>query len=287
MNDREVNQEQKAIQILRTLKETPPRDEDAVTRGRQAFLTQAQQISDQPVSIPLLKRLINGFSRPKVQMRFSTLTIGIILGVLLLTFSSSAYAARLSKPGQFLYPFKLWLEDSRMSLTKQTDQQIDLHLIYAEERLKELSVPDNVYSTSDIDRAMNNLSSHLDAINNLMGDEEGDHGQKEQLDKILLEYQQLESQENDVEFEEQIDGNSSSSEQDDIPVEEHGSENDIGNQSEDNQESPEDQSSGQPTNDDLEDTPEVTDEPDDNSSNESNSSDIEDTTKTQEPENNH
>jgi len=287
MNDREVNQEQKTIQILRTLKETPPRDEDAVTRGRQAFLTQAQQISDQPVSIPLLKRLINGFSRPKVQMRFSTLTIGIILGVLLLTFSSSAYAARLSKPGQFLYPFKLWLEDSRMSLTKQTDQQIDLHLIYAEERLKELSVPDNVYSTSDIDRAMNNLSSHLDAVNSLMSEVESDDGQQERLDMILREYQQIENQEGDIEFEEIQDGDSSSSEQDGIPGEENGSENDIGSQSEDDQESPEDQTSGQPTDNDKEDTPDTTNETEDHSSDESNSSGIEDSSKTQEPENNH
>ncbi len=287
MNDREVNQDQETIQILQTLKETPPRDVDLAARGRQAFLAQAQQISDQPVSIPLFKRLIDGFSRPKVQMRFSTLTIGIILGVLLLTFSSSAYAARLSKPGQFLYPFKLWLEDSRMSLTKQTDQQIDLHLIYAEERLKELSAPDNTYPTSGIDLAIHNLSHHLDAVNSLMSEVESDDGQQERLDIILREYQQIENQEGDIEFEELQDGDSSSSEQDGIPGEENGSENDIGSQSEDNQESPEDQTSGQPTDNDQEDTPDTTNETEDHSSDESNSSGIEDSSKTQEPENNH
>jgi len=237
MNDPEVNQEQKTIQILQTLKETPPRNVDVAARGRQAFLAQAQQISDQPVSIPFLKRLINGFSRPKVQMRFSTLTIGIILGVLLLTFSSSAYAARQSKPGQFLYPFKLWLEDSRMSLTKQTDQQINLHLIYAEERLKELSAPDNTYPTSGIDLAMHNLSHHLHAVNSLMSEVESDDGQQERLDMILLEYQQIENQEGDGELENLHDEDSSASGQDQSETQENssedenGSENDIGSQS--------------------------------------------------------
>ena len=199
MNDKQTNRDKDTIEILQVLKETPPRDPDQAARGRKAFLAQAEQISAQPVSIPLFQRLIDSFTKPRIQMRFSTLTIGLILGVLFLTFTSSAVAARQSKPDQVLYPFKLWLENSRLSLTTQTEEKINLHLIFAEERLEELNTQGQTYSPSGIERAVNNLSSHLEAVRSIMGEDQDENGRRERLNSIEDQYKEFEHDEEDEE----------------------------------------------------------------------------------------
>lgn len=302
MNDEELTQEHKTIQALQTLKETPPRDADQAALGRQAFLAQAQQISKQTVSISPFQRLINVFSQPKPQLRFSTLTIAIFLSVLLLTFSSSAYAARQSKPDQILYPFKLWLENSRLSLTRQTDRQIDLHLVFAEERLKELSTDAGVYSSSGIDQAMQNLSSHLEALRDLVGADQDDHSQQERLEAIQEKYEEIEKQKDDDRREDQKEDDSPDSdkeqeeEQKDNPDEgdderkeneesEDDSHSNSGKNSEDNIDNSDDDKPDQPSDDsDADDEPDPTDEPDEDPTNEPDSSDDNDPTKTPKPD---
>lgn len=138
MKEEFSNQERETIEALQNLQEVPERPQEQIERGKAAFLTQAKQISNQPVSISPLQRLINSFRQPRTNMRFSTLTIAIIFAAtLLISFSGSVYAAHFAMPDDMLYSYKLWLEDQRLAFTPGKETQINLHLDYAEERLKE------------------------------------------------------------------------------------------------------------------------------------------------------
>jgi len=243
MTKQENPQEQDTINLLQTLKETPARDPDQAARGRQAFLAQAAEMSAQPVSISLFQRLINVLVQPKPQRRFSTLTIGLMLGMLLLTFSSSAIAARLSKPDQAFYPYKLWLENSRLSLTTKPDNQIDLHLVFAEERLKELAEGFDGYSDEEAGRAILNLSDHIQALQGYVDDDRIPDEQQNRWDAILDQYEQYDDDDDDepeVEEETEKDDSLSGSEDDesnpaDDEPEEQDAETDAEDEAEDDQ----------------------------------------------------
>ena len=296
MAEKDKTQEQETIQLLQTLKETPPRDPEQAAQGRQAFLSQAQELSNQPVSIAFFQRLTSVFTQPKPQLRFSTLTIGLILGFLLLTFSSSAIAARISKPDQPFYTYKLWLENSRLSLTTKSEKQIDLHLVFAEERLKELAAGSTDYTDLGVGRAVHNLSDHVKALQSLLDDDQVSDDQRERLDDILDQYEQYD--EDELEDEHETDDSSSGSEDDEVKTEdddpekpedieddekdeEDEKESNKGKRSKDSEDSHHPEETDEPDEDDQE--PESTDEPDDESSDNSGSSD-EDPTETPEPD---
>lgn len=281
MNEKDLAQEQKTVETLQSLKATPARHPEQAAQGRKAFLAQAHQVSQQSVSIPLYQRLKNVFSQPQTQMRFSTLTIGVILSVLLLTFSSTAYAARLSKPDQPLYSFKLWLEDSRLSLTRQTDQQISLHMVFAEERLKELSAEGQVYSYTGADQALKNLSDHLAALRELLGEEQEDISQQDRLEKITQEYEKLEKHNKDQEqeLEEADDEDASESRQEQIEEQE-----DRSDQDKDSDQKETESGADKDPEDDKSDEPDPTKGPEDDKPDEPDSSDDFDPTKTPKPD---
>ncbi|MEJ2759342.1 MAG: DUF5667 domain-containing protein, partial [Anaerolineales bacterium] len=134
-----MKENEKLIQALEELQEVPDRDPAVVQQNRAAFLQQAEELSQQTVSVSPFMRLIGRFTNGQPRLQFSTLTIGIILGILMLTFSSGVYAARKSSPSQALYPVKLWLEGSRMAFTRSTHEKLDLRLAYAEDRLNEIN----------------------------------------------------------------------------------------------------------------------------------------------------
>ena len=182
------NYQQEMIKILAELKETPARDPAAIEQGRAAFLEEADRLAHQTVSISPFQRLISGFSKPLPRLRFSTLTVAIILSVFLLTFSSSVYAARRSQPDQFLYPFKLWLENSRLSLTQKPGSQINLRLEYAEERLAELEGYSANLTDPALAAAINNYDRQITAIEELMQLHDLDSSQRERLEKVEEEY---------------------------------------------------------------------------------------------------
>jgi hypothetical protein len=186
MNDQSYQHEM--INILAELKDTPARDPVAIEQGRAAFLEEADRLSYQTVSISPLQRIISGFSMPQPRLRFSTLTVAIILSVFLLTFSSSVYAARRSQPDHFLYPFKLWLENSRLSLTQKPESQINLRLDYAEERLAELEGFSNKLADPALAAAIDNYDRQITAIEELIQLHDLDSSQRERLEKVVEEY---------------------------------------------------------------------------------------------------
>jgi len=134
-----------------------------------------------------MSRFTNG--QPRLQ--FSTLTIGILLGILMLTFSSGVYAARKSSPNQFLYPVKLWLEDSRMAFTSSPHEQLDLRLEYAEERLNEIEDFSGKLTDPTLQSTLQNFDEQFSAIQALSGEQELDDVQQERIEKIQVQYQSI------------------------------------------------------------------------------------------------
>jgi hypothetical protein len=203
------NEQQKPdpiINMLDSLKETPERDPERVARSRQQFLSQAAEISRKNVSISWFQRLINVFRMPEPQRRLSTLTISLVLGLLLISFSGSVVAAQSAQPDDILYPYKLWLENQRLALTIDPSNQLELRLEYAEERLDELGHLDEPLSDDDLEDILTNFTNHLTAAETLATENEGDETQLERLQK-LLDYSkgddEMEEEEQEQEEEEQ------------------------------------------------------------------------------------
>lgn len=141
MKEQYTKKDQETIEALEGLKNVPERPQEQIARGKAAFLAEAKRIQNQPVSISPFQRLINSLTQPQPKLRLSTLTISIFFAlVLLVSFSGSVYAARHSLPDQALYGYKLWLEDTRITITPKTATKINLHLDYAEERLREYEI---------------------------------------------------------------------------------------------------------------------------------------------------
>ena len=166
------------IQALEELQDVPARDPAVVQQNRAAFLREAEDLSRPTVSVSPFMRLIGRFTNGQPRLQFSTLTIGIILGILMLTFSSGVYAARKSAPSQLLYPVKLWLEDSRMAFTRSPHEQLDLRLAYAEERLHEISGFAGELADPSLATALHNFDEQYSAIQSLSGEQELDDQQQ-------------------------------------------------------------------------------------------------------------
>ena len=210
MKDEFKNQEKEIIDALQAIKDVPERQQAQVERGRAAFLAEAKEISQQPVSISLFQRLINSFTQPKPQMRLSTLTVSIILvSALLVTFSGSVYAARYALPDQTLYPYKLWLEDRRLSITSQTDSQIDLHLAFADERLREYQELGIDLDDPLAERVFENYTHHIEDANELLatsGENDGHFDEIKDLeDRYEMIFDRDDDEEDDLEPSDDVD----------------------------------------------------------------------------------
>lgn len=212
----------KLNQAFEELKAVPDRDPATVQANRASFLQEAHQFSQQPVSNTWFARLIDNYRLTHTRTQFSTLTIGILLAALMLTFSSSVYAARKSAPNQFLYPLKLWLEDSRLGLTSDPHEQIDLRLDYAEERLKEIEGYTGESADPELAAALQNFDDHYLILG---GAVDLDDVQEQRWEEIQEQYQFIHSEdEEEDEAENQADETASPNDQSD--QDENTSEND-------------------------------------------------------------
>jgi hypothetical protein len=221
MNDQYSSEEKETIEALQSIQDVPERPQAQIERGKAAFLAEAEAISSQPVSISPFQRLINSMTQPKPQLRLSTLTIAIIFAaVLLISFSGSVVAARRALPEQPLYPYKLWLEDQRLALTSSKDAQIDLHLDYAEERLREYQalerdssdpvstqiLDDFYHHTTDVNQLISSSSrfdeqqARLQELQNLLDQLIGEEGNDQAEDSEHIEVEDGESKQQEEEL---------------------------------------------------------------------------------------
>jgi len=119
----------KIEKLLEPLRAVPPRDRLAAVQGRGRFLAQAATLRNtQPVP-KRQARLAMLFSPSFLYRKENFAVVATIIVVLALLFggtAGTAYAAQSSLPGEILYPVKTLIEDVRLDLTKDSDQQYAL-----------------------------------------------------------------------------------------------------------------------------------------------------------------
>jgi hypothetical protein len=148
--------EKQVRQRLELLRETLPRNPQAIARGRDEYMrqvrslvetkTNAAQISSAPVSLTLFQRLSRWMKQnsPPILLKerkimLSTLTT-LLVTIMLLFGGAGAtvYAAQESGPMDFLYPVKTLGEDLRLGLTSNSQNKLDLALEYSNRRVAEI-----------------------------------------------------------------------------------------------------------------------------------------------------
>lgn len=163
------------IEILDMLRDVPDRDPNRRAAGKAQFLAEANKISKKTVSISWFARLIDVSQSSIPNFRLGTLTIGLILGIFLLTFSTTSFA-RQAQPDQMLYPLKLWLEDLRVNTTFQSESIIELRLNNAEERLREIEQTQLDLSTPMLQNSISNFRFNMaEAARLIAEDPANDH----------------------------------------------------------------------------------------------------------------
>ena len=127
------------LRSLDTLRDTPPREENAELAGRQAFLEFAKSMPI-PVSQKPKHRLYRWKTFFGRERRPMTTIVSIALA-LILAFGgagTTAYAAQDSLPTEFLYPVKEFTEQIQLTLTTDPEAEVQLLLDFTQERLREM-----------------------------------------------------------------------------------------------------------------------------------------------------
>jgi len=188
---KQTNQPDPLLDMFEALKETPERDPARAAQSREQFLAQAKEISTKTVSVSWFSRLKDVFGPGRPALQLSTLTIAIVIGMLLLGFSSSVVAARQAQPDQILYPYKLWLEDQRLALTSNPESRVKLHLQYAEDRLEEIRAASARPDDPGYDRTAANFDQQISAASALLIQNQLNGSLIENLERLEQEYDDL------------------------------------------------------------------------------------------------
>jgi len=149
INDKNQNNPEKDPRLLKLiglLRPTPPRDPQTVKQNRARYMAQVDVLigsSEQPSQ----KKKVYWFQpKEKTNMnrlkpRFALTALFVMATLLVFLFGSAGltvYAAQSSLPGDALYPVKTTFEQTRLSLTSDADQEAQLHLSLAQQRLDEI-----------------------------------------------------------------------------------------------------------------------------------------------------
>jgi hypothetical protein len=178
MNEDPNNQH--TLELLETLRETPPRDSNFAAHGKTRFLAEARYLQKTSLTVSLspILRLskwmseklemaglsLNNYRKEHSLMFTAISSIILVFAVLLGGSSVTAYAAQDSLPNDLLYPVKLFLEDTRYTLTSDAESQVELLVAFANNRIDEIlglaalgePIPDSVLGDlqTDLDTMM-------------------------------------------------------------------------------------------------------------------------------------
>ena len=168
-------------EFLEVLQEVPERDRRAAARGRAKFIAEAQslQAAVSPSSFQRLNhwiatKPIKRILKERSAMKTAIASILLALAILVGGGGITAYAAQDSLPNETLYPIKLFLEDTKYSLTSDPIEQIELLTEFANNRTDEIyalaadeeEVPEEV--TTDLQKELQTmliLAAGLDEAN--------------------------------------------------------------------------------------------------------------------------
>lgn len=151
------------IKELSALRNMPPRDPDAIQRGRDRFLNEAKSMGEAVSPSPNMRH--SNTNTNKIWMFLlgknnSQLAISPILAVVLALVlvlggtGTTVFASQTSQPDQFLYPVKLWTEDVRLQLTSDPLTRIHLDQEFSDRRVAEIAWM--VQSGKEIDEGLTN-----------------------------------------------------------------------------------------------------------------------------------
>lgn len=143
--------ETQVIEHLRTLTNTPARNEQKAAMGRAHFLAEARSLAEaqgrKPIvssSLPLrlnvwFDQVSSLFRRKERYSMVTVLTSFVVVFSLLFGGAGvTVYAAQESMPNDALYGVKLLSEDVRLGLAGSAEEKIDLLLGYADRRSEEI-----------------------------------------------------------------------------------------------------------------------------------------------------
>jgi hypothetical protein len=144
------------FELLEQLRPTPPRDPEAEKRSRARFLVELEALSLPSRSRSPLARLTRRLwkrrndaaydsikeiqmSTPKARLAFTAIMVLIVFMAFLFGGSAiTAMAAQSALPGDALYPVKMTIEQTRLSLARSAAVRAQLQLEFAERRLAEI-----------------------------------------------------------------------------------------------------------------------------------------------------
>jgi hypothetical protein len=147
---------------LDALRDVPERDPERAAAGRRAYLEAVEEMKA-PVSAAGTERHIGWMPKTRKERSpmFSFARILIVLALALGgTGTTAAYAAQSSLPGDPLYGVKLALEDLRLNLTRDPEQEVLLLEDLVETRLQEISAMLQQGTPINL-QSMTRLENHL------------------------------------------------------------------------------------------------------------------------------
>ncbi|MGE5221944.1 MAG: DUF5666 domain-containing protein [Omnitrophica WOR_2 bacterium] len=181
------------MELVNLLRPTPPRDPQALQRGRAQYLAELDALLDDPSPQSAWVAATRGWktwflkSKEKDPMKrsFALSTIFALLIAALLLFGgarATAVAAQGALPGDALYPVKTGLEQTQVRLTSDAARQASLYLSFAERRLDEISGLISAGRYQEIGQASQEFERHLqDALEALQTVAVEDPSQASQL----------------------------------------------------------------------------------------------------------
>jgi hypothetical protein len=126
--------------LLDTLRTVPPRDPQAASRGRAAFLAVAAQHKTRRAGVGVIgTRWLMGARRAFAAVLRPAFALVIVFTTIALGGASVVFASQSSLPDEPLYPVKVWSEDARLSLANNTNDRLSLLIEFANRRKAELN----------------------------------------------------------------------------------------------------------------------------------------------------
>jgi hypothetical protein len=153
---------EKLLNLAFLLENTPVQSPDIhFERDARARILNSASNFQKDGLIPRVKSILSGVftlpTQPVMKFGFLAIILVVLLG------SGLVFASAKAMPGDFLYPFKIFLEDARLMITgdeKETDLQIDL----ASERVREVDRLVQAQHYEDIEGVVERYVKHIDKI---------------------------------------------------------------------------------------------------------------------------
>ncbi len=153
----------KVHEELSALIQIPARDPEQAAARRGAFLARAEAFREQGIRQPETNTPRTGPRRVKKSWVSTAAGILAALVLALVSVGGTVYASQDSLPDEFLYPVKIFVEDTRLRQELDPEERLELETAFALRRMKEIQTL--IKQGRDVpERAARRLQGHLDGI---------------------------------------------------------------------------------------------------------------------------